>query len=98
MHGLPNNKPLTIGAVAKLARVPLTTVRFSERAGVLRPPARSAVNYLLYHIGSCRPHPLHTMRRGAWLHLAGGDGIARAPFGCKQELPAGPRHSYRKNR
>src|SRR5262245_61123319 len=48
MHGLPNDKPLTIGTLAKLADVPLTTVRFYERANVVRPVARTAANYRLY--------------------------------------------------
>lgn len=48
MHGLHNDKPLTIGAIAKLAGVPLTTVRFYERAGVVRPVSRTAANYRLY--------------------------------------------------
>ena len=48
MHGLTNNKPLSIGVVARLAGVPLTTVRFYERANVVRPVARTAANYRLY--------------------------------------------------
>ena len=48
MHGLSNNKSLSIGSVAKLADVPLTTVRFYERANVVRPVARTAANYRLY--------------------------------------------------
>ena len=47
MHGLLN-KPLTIGSLAKLAGVPLTTVRFYERANVVRPVSRTAANYRLY--------------------------------------------------
>jgi len=47
MHDLSNNKSLSIGSVAKLAGVPLTTVRFYERANVVRPMARTAANYRL---------------------------------------------------
>ena len=48
MHGFPNNKPLTIGSIAKLAGVPVTTVRFYERADVVRPVSRTVANYRLY--------------------------------------------------
>ncbi len=48
MHGLNNNRPLSIGSVARLAGVPLTTVRFYERANVVRPMGRSGANYRLY--------------------------------------------------
>ena len=39
---------LTIGEVANAAGVPNSTVRYYERAGLLRPSARSASNYRLY--------------------------------------------------
>jgi len=48
MRGLPNNKPLNIGAIAKLAGVPLTTVRFYERANIVRPDGRTGANYRIY--------------------------------------------------
>ena len=48
MDGLLQNRPLTIGSVPKLAGVPPTTVRFYERAGVVRPGSRTAANYRLY--------------------------------------------------
>ena len=38
----------TIGALARAAEVPTSTVRYYERAGLLRPSARSAGNYRLY--------------------------------------------------
>ncbi len=38
----------TIGALARAADVPTSTVRYYERAGLLRPTARSAGNYRLY--------------------------------------------------
>lgn len=41
-------KHLTIGALARVAGVPASTVRFYEREGLLRPSARSAANYRLY--------------------------------------------------
>ena len=39
---------LTIGELANKAGVPSSTVRYYERAGLLRPSARSASNYRLY--------------------------------------------------
>src|SRR5688572_28909845 len=48
MHGLSKTKPLTIGSIAKLADVLPTTVRFYERAGVVRPASRTAANYRVY--------------------------------------------------
>jgi DNA-binding transcriptional MerR regulator len=39
---------LTIGALAKTAGVPASTVRYYERTGLLRRPPRSASNYRLY--------------------------------------------------
>ena len=38
----------TIGEIANAAGVPSSTVRYYERAGLLRPSARSASNYRLY--------------------------------------------------
>lgn len=48
MHDLRKTKPLTVGSVAKLADVLPTTVRFYERAGVVRPVSRTAANYRVY--------------------------------------------------
>ena len=39
---------LTIGALAKQAGVPTSTVRYYERRGLLRPEGRSEGNYRLY--------------------------------------------------
>ena len=39
---------LTIGELAKAAEVPTSTVRYYERAGILRPRGRSAGNYRVY--------------------------------------------------
>ncbi len=39
---------LTIGQLAKAAAVPVSTVRYYERVGLLRRPPRSASNYRLY--------------------------------------------------
>ena len=39
---------LTIGELAKAAGVPTSTIRYYERAKLLRPTARSASNYRLY--------------------------------------------------
>ncbi len=41
-------KELTIGELAKAADVPTSTVRYYERAGILRPSGRSAGNYRVY--------------------------------------------------
>jgi len=41
-------KKLTIGRLAKMAGVSTDTVRFYERCGLLRPPARTASNYRVY--------------------------------------------------
>ena len=38
----------TIGELAKVAGVPTSTLRYYERAGLLRPSARSPSNYRLY--------------------------------------------------
>jgi MerR family mercuric resistance operon transcriptional regulator len=40
--------PRTIGELARSAGVPISTVRYYERAGLLRPAGRSAGNYRLY--------------------------------------------------
>ena len=40
--------PLTIGALARAAGVPTSTIRFYERRGLLRPDARSPGNYRGY--------------------------------------------------
>jgi DNA-binding transcriptional MerR regulator len=39
---------LTIGELAKAGDVPTSTVRYYERAGLLRPSCRSGANYRLY--------------------------------------------------
>ena len=48
---------LTIGALARAAGVPTSTVRYYERARLLRPSSRSASNYRLYS-----PEDLHRLR------------------------------------
>ena len=45
---------LTIGAVARRARVPLDTIRYYERRGLLPPPPRSAGGYRLYSTDAVR--------------------------------------------
>jgi DNA-binding transcriptional MerR regulator len=40
--------PFTIGQLARSAQVPISTVRFYERKGLLTPAARSASNYRHY--------------------------------------------------
>ena len=39
---------LTIGELAKAVDVPISTVRYYERAGILKPSGRSAGNYRVY--------------------------------------------------
>ena len=39
---------MTIGELARAAEVPISTVRYYERAGILRATRRSASNYRLY--------------------------------------------------
>ncbi len=42
------SKNLTIGELAKAADVPTSTIRYYERAGLLRPSTRTHSNYRLY--------------------------------------------------
>jgi MerR family mercuric resistance operon transcriptional regulator len=42
------HKQLTIGQLARVAGVPISTLRYYERAGLLRPIGRSKGNYRLY--------------------------------------------------
>ena len=39
---------MTIGRLAKMAGVPISTIRYYERRGLLRPPSRTPGNYRLY--------------------------------------------------
>jgi DNA-binding transcriptional MerR regulator len=41
---------MTIGELARAASVQASTVRYYERAGLLRPSGRSAANYRLYSV------------------------------------------------
>ena len=41
-------KELTIGELAKAVGVPTSTIRYYERAGLLKPSGRTASNYRLY--------------------------------------------------
>ncbi len=43
------SKPLTIGALAKRANVPASTVRYYERTGLLQPAGRTDSNYRVYN-------------------------------------------------
>jgi MerR family copper efflux transcriptional regulator len=53
---------LTIGAVALQARVPLDTVRYYERRGLLPPPPRTPAGY--------RQYPIDTVRRVSFIKRA----------------------------
>jgi Hg(II)-responsive transcriptional regulator len=53
---------LTIGEVARRARVPLDTVRYYERRGLLPPPPRTPAGY--------RQYPSDTVRRVAFIKRA----------------------------
>ncbi|QSR86333.1 MerR family transcriptional regulator [Candidatus Methylacidiphilum infernorum] len=48
MEEKTNNKPLTIGQVARLSAVGVETIRFYERRGLLQKPMRSPSGYRLY--------------------------------------------------
>jgi MerR family mercuric resistance operon transcriptional regulator len=48
MIRVPDSKALSIGRVAQLAGVPLTTVRFYERAKIVQPVGRTGANYRVY--------------------------------------------------
>jgi len=52
---------LRIGQLADQAQVPIDTVRYYERAGLLQPPNRSAAGYRLYDGASV--HRLRFVRR-----------------------------------
>lgn len=52
---------LRIGQLADQAQVPIDTVRYYERAGLLQPPDRSAAGYRLYDGASV--HRLRFVRR-----------------------------------
>jgi MerR family mercuric resistance operon transcriptional regulator len=47
LHAMPDAS-YTIGALARAANVPVSTVRFYERRGILRPEGRSHANYRRY--------------------------------------------------
>ncbi len=51
---MPAAGRLTIGQLARAARVPSSTVRYYERIGLLEPDDRSAGNYRLYGQDSLR--------------------------------------------
>jgi DNA-binding transcriptional MerR regulator len=42
------SKPATIGALARAAALPVSTLRFWEREGLLKPDGRTAANYRWY--------------------------------------------------
>lgn len=44
-------KKLTIGHVAKLSSVPVDTIRFYERKGLIQEPPRNQSGYRVYHAG-----------------------------------------------
>jgi DNA-binding transcriptional MerR regulator len=49
-----SEQSFTIGGLARAAGVPVSTVRYYERRGLLRPDARSPSNYRVYAPGSLR--------------------------------------------
>jgi MerR family mercuric resistance operon transcriptional regulator len=51
---VPGNSQFTIGRLARKARIPVTTVRYYERIGLLVPEQRSCGNYRLYGLTSLR--------------------------------------------
>jgi Hg(II)-responsive transcriptional regulator len=59
---IPQPEALTIGAVARLALVPLDTVRYYERRGLLPEPPRTTSGY--------RQYPASTVRRITFIRRA----------------------------
>ena len=47
-------KTYTIGRLAKVAEVPVSTVRYYEQRGLLRPESRTESNYRIYGPASLR--------------------------------------------
>ena len=47
-------KTYTIGRLAKVAEVPISTVRYYEQSGLLRPESRTESNYRIYGPASLR--------------------------------------------
>ncbi len=64
---MPQFQPLTIGAVARAARVPLDTVRYYERRGLLPAPPRTPAGY--------RQYPADTVQRVRFVKQAQGLGF-----------------------
>ena len=52
--GTAAKRALTIGELARAAGVPVSTVRFYERRGLIRPDARTAANYRTYSARSAQ--------------------------------------------
>ena len=59
----------TIGRLARSAGVPVSTVRFYERRGILRPEGRSAANYRRYSQASVEKLKLIRCGQGIGLSL-----------------------------
>jgi DNA-binding transcriptional MerR regulator len=62
-------KSYTIGALARAAGVPVSTVRFYERRGILRPEGRSRANYRRYSDDSLQRLRLIRCAQGIGLGL-----------------------------
>ena len=59
----------TIGTLARAAKVPVSTVRFYERRGILRPEGRSRANYRRYSDDSLQKLRLIRCAQGIGLNL-----------------------------
>ena len=68
LHVMPDAS-YTIGALARAANVPVSTVRFYERRGILRPEGRSRANYRRYSNDSLQKLRLIRCAQGIGLSL-----------------------------
>lgn len=51
---MPTKRQFTIGQLARAAQVPVSTLRYYERIGLVEPDDRSAGNYRIYGLGVLR--------------------------------------------
>lgn len=72
---------LTIGKLAEAAGVPVSTIRYYEREGLLAPDERSGSNYRLYGPGSLSRLRFMRAAHGAGLTL----GDIRTLLACREE-------------
>jgi MerR family mercuric resistance operon transcriptional regulator len=73
----------SIGELARAAEVPTSTVRFYERAGLLKPAARSGANYRLYSEQSLERLQFIRSARAVGLSLDDVAGMVDAAHGAE---------------